>query len=127
MSAKFFVPLQEIDKAIRINCHIDHSAFKTLTLVKDGNSKNQGVGRLLFIYVASRLGFDREVICDFLAITEAEYNNKTSMLPEIYKTGEYCFTNKRNQLEEHEESCLVFYRKLLLIGNYLRYKYGYEL
>lgn len=125
MSQKFFIPLQEIDKAIRINCHIDHSAFKPLTLVKERNNKNQGTGRLLFIYIATKLGYDKEVICDYLAITATEFDNKVETLPKVYKSGKYQFLNKQKS-EDNDDTSLLFYRKLLLVGNYLRYKYDYE-
>lgn len=124
MSSKYFIPLQEIDKAIRINCHIDHSAFKPLTLVKDGNVKNQGIPRSIFIYVALKLGYDAELICDYLGITQTEYQNKVETLNKLYKTGKYCFTNKI-ALAGVDDTSLLFYRKLLLVGNYLRYKYDY--
>lgn len=126
MPEKYIIPLQEIDKAIRINCQIDHSAFKALTLVKDGNLKNQGVGRSIFIYVARKAGYDREKICDYLGITAVEFDNKVENLPQLHKAGKYFFNNKV-KAEELDETSLLFYRKLLLVGNYLRYKYDFEL
>lgn len=126
MPEKYIIPLQEIDKAIRINCQIDHTAFKSLTLVKEGNNKNQGVGRSLFIYVARKVGYDKELICDYLAITGVEYDNKVDNLPQLYRAGKYFFNNKV-KAEDLDDTCLLFYRKLLLVGNYLRYKYSFEL
>jgi hypothetical protein len=126
MQDKYFIPLQEIDRGIRINCQIDHGAFKPLTLVKEGNIKNQGVGRSLFIYVALKVGYDKEKICDYLGITANEFDNKVETLPQLYKTGKHFFVYKV-KAEDQDETCLLFYRKLLLVGNYLRYKYSFEI
>lgn len=126
MSTKYFIPLQEIDKSIRINCQIDHKAFKHLTLTKEGGAKNQGIGRRLFIYVALKAGYDQEQICDYLCITTNEFDNKVKTLNDFYRTGKYLFLNRMTDNMERDESCLLFYRKLVLVGNYLRFRYNFD-
>lgn len=124
MTAKYFIPLQEIYRAIEINSYLDPKALKALTLVKEGSTKNNGIARSVFIFVALKTGYEKEVICDYLAISGGEYDTKVAILDKLYKTGKYFFTN-RISLPEPDGAALLFYRKLLLATNYLRYKYGF--
>lgn len=125
MSAKYFIPLQEIDKAIRINSQIDHKALKSLTLAKEG-AKNQGVARRVFIYVALKVGYEPEVICDFLAITPTEFENKKKDLGTYYGKGKTLFKRHNLNADDFDEGCLLFYRKLILVCNYLRFRYDFD-
>src|SRR6266581_955080 len=120
------IPLQEIDKAIRINCVIDNHALKALTLKKHHGVNNKGVGRGLFIYVAVKCGYAKEEICDYLAITEQEFDQRTAALEGYYTQGKLLFDTIGASADYHEtaNTYVFFYRKLVLVNNYLRYKYN---
>lgn len=120
------VPLREIDKAITLNSVLDQKASKILTLKKWQNGISQGVPRCVFIYIALKAGYSPEEICDYLAINVDEFTAKQAVLPEMYATGLRLF--KSSNLDTHTgtyNAQLLFYRKLLLAQNYLRYRCGY--
>jgi len=128
MADKFSIPLLEIDRAIRLNCVIAKDSGRALTLAKKPGIRNQGVGRALFVFVALHAGHNKEEICDFLGMTEEEYEKKMHLSDEYYRCGHDLFHNKRAgdfYYTEVHETPLLFYRKLILVRNYLRYRYDF--
>ncbi len=119
------ITLQIIEQSIRKTCVIDDSAEKMLTLVKYMGTKNKGVGRSLFIFIAMQYGFEPEEICDYLRIHREEFNRKWADLDTLYAAGKQKFEkfDKKKVQVEHDETPFFFYRKLRLIYNYLRYTY----
>jgi hypothetical protein len=123
------IPFSEIDRAIRINSAIDERAPKTLSFKKWQGMNNSGLGRCIFIFVATKVGYTPEEICDYLAINMAEFNHKTREVDDLYATGRKLFEDKthRSGYTETREPYLAFYRKLLLVQNYLRYRFDYTI
>lgn len=128
MPDKLAVPLLEIDRAIRLNCRIEQHSVKPLTLVKDHGVNNKGVARSLFIYVALRTGYTREQIMDFLGIDVAEYDKQVGNSLEYYRCGRELFYKYRDPgaYRLSKDTYLFFYRKLLLVSNYIKFRYGVE-
>jgi hypothetical protein len=121
------IPLREIERSITVNCAVDKKANKTLTLYKYQTGVNKGIARCVFIYIAIKCSYNPEEICDYLAITNAEYGHKSAVLADMHDRGRELFTTKGGNFTYADTSCteLIFYRKLLLAQNYLRYRFGY--
>lgn len=129
MATKFIVPLGEIDKAIRMNCRIEEHSIKPLTLVRDQGITNKAVARSLFIYVSLRTGYQQEEVCDYLGISSDEYHKQNNKSLEYYHYGRELFTKYRSGIpyKESKDTHLFFYRKLLLVSNYLKFRYQLEI
>jgi hypothetical protein len=121
------ISLREIERSISVNCAIDRKAFKALTLTRWHTGVNQGIARCIFIYIGLKCGYSSEEICDYLAITGVEYQHKADVLDTMYAGGKELFNTIGATPSYHEmnNTYLVFFRKLLLAQNYLRYRWGY--
>lgn len=123
------ISLEAIQSAIKANCVIEKKAIKALTLERQcGQGLSiKGIGRCLFIYIARAAGYTPEEICDYLAINLREYDTKTEALEDLYVTGKKLFENSGNHFTylETRDTYLFFYRKLVLIRNYLKYRYNF--
>ena len=121
------IPLREIERSITINCAIDKKASKALTLPKWHTGVNQGLARCIFIYIALKCDYSKEEICDYLTITASEYGHKAAVLDVMYSGGRELFNTIGTTPSYHEvnNTYLVFFRRLLLAQNYLRYRFGY--
>lgn len=118
------IPFREIDRAITVNCAIDYKSNKALQFPKLKGITNQGLGRCIFIYIALQTGYDREEICDYLAMNVNEFDQKEAVLGEMYAAGKILFEGiEPGEGIEYGENHLLFYRKLLLARNYLRYRF----
>lgn len=122
------IPLREIERSITINCAIDKKASKALTLHRWHTGVNQGVGRCIFIYIAHKCSYTQEAICDYLAISSDEYNHKAAVLDDMYSGGRELFNSigAAPSYQEANATYLVFFRRLLLAQNYLRYRWGFN-
>ena len=122
------IPLREIERAITINAAIDQKASKALTFPKWQTGINQGIGRCIFIYIAHKSGYIPDEICDYLTITLAEYDHKFAVLDDLCSKGKELFNciGNNSSYSDTYNTHLVFYRKLLLAQNYLRYRFGYQ-
>jgi hypothetical protein len=123
------IALREIERAIELNSTIDKTASKVLTLQRLHTGVNQGIPRCVFIYIALKAHYNSEEICDYLAITPNEYSAKEATLAELYDQGREAFTTSSYRdpySETYHNTPLIFYRKLLLAQNYLRYRCGWE-
>lgn len=121
------ISLREIERAIALNSVLDKKASKALTLLKWQNGITQGIPRCVFIYIALKCGYNQEEICDYLAITFEEYNAKAAVLEDLRIKGRDAFTDtSHNSYTNAFHTPLLFYRKLLLAQNYLRYRCGWE-
>lgn len=123
------IPLGEIDKAIRLNCAIKPGASKALTLKVWQGVNNSGLGRCLFIYIALNAGYEKDAICDYLGINEHEFEQKSNNLPELYANGRLLFESfdGKSNYQDSRDGDLFFYRKLILICNYLRFRYDFTI
>lgn len=119
------ITLTDIDKAIKSNCIVEYNAPKALTLKKGKGQPNGGIGRSLFIYFALKIEYTPEEIFDYLGITEHEYKSKSAVLSQMYDNGKLLFEHPDAQSDVNENE-LFFYRKLVLIGNYLRYRFEWQ-
>lgn len=122
------IPLREIERSITINCAIDKKANKPLTLPKWQGLNNQGIGRCIFIFIAKRCDYDQEEICDYLTMATKEYQSKLAILDELFIHGKLLFetVGPHANYQETKDTYLLFYRKLVLAQNYLRYRCRYE-
>lgn len=126
MSAKK-IPLREIERSITVNCAVDKKANKALTLYKWQTGVNKGIARCIFIYIALKCSYSQEEICDYLTISADEYHHKLAVLDNMHSTGRDLFNSIGTKYTYADTSTteLIFYRKLLLAQNYLRYRFGY--
>lgn len=124
--ASKFIPLREIERSITINCTIDQKASKPLQLPKWQGLANQGLGRSIFIFIASHCGYSKDEICDYLTITSNEYDDKFASLNEYYTNGKRLFETIGHTAGYHQtrDNYMFFYRKLRLAENYLKYRFG---
>jgi hypothetical protein len=119
------IPLREIDRSISINCTIDKKAGKPLQLLKWHTGINQGIGRSIFIYLSHKSGYSPEEICDYLSMTAGEYNQKFEALDDLFHKGNDLFHKAGiDTYKDTYNTPLIFYRKLMLAQNYLRYRFG---
>jgi hypothetical protein len=121
------IPLREIERSITINCAIDHKSKKALQLPKRYQGlTNQGLGRCIFIYLAQQVGYMQEEICDYLTMSDTEFEHKNSIITELYDIGRMLFesTEHPTNYQDTRDNYLFFYRKLVLAQNYLRYRFG---
>lgn len=118
------ITFEAIEKAITANCMIDHSSGKPLTLIKyrGGNDNNKGLARLIFIYIARKAGYPKDSICNFLESNKKFYDDKIVQMDDLYKRGKEQFPEGKPLTED---IAVFFYRKLLLVCNYLHTHYGY--
>lgn len=123
-----YIPLWEIERSIAINCAIDRKALKPLQLPKWQGLTNQGVGRCIFIYIATFCGYNQEEVCDYLTIADQEYKDKVGMLEELYAHGKLLFETLGTDAGylETRDTYLLFYRKLILAKNYLRFRFNID-
>lgn len=121
------ISLREIERSISINCNIDKTASKSLQLTKWHTGINQGIGRSIFIYIAHNYGYTPEEICDYLIITNVEYKQKFESLHDLYTKGfELFYKESKDTYKDTYNTHLIFYRKLVLAQNYLRYRFGFD-
>jgi len=122
------IPFAEIDHAIRINSAINDSAPKTLSFKKWQGMNNSGLGLCIFIYIALKVGYTSEEICDYLGMAPGEYKSKERILTDLHDTGRLLFEERGHEASyiETKEAYITFYRKLLLAQNYLRYRFDYN-
>lgn len=120
------ITLTDIDGAIKANCSIEYNAPKPLTIKKWKGQNNGGIGRSLFIYIALKADYTPEQIYDYLGITPHEYKTKAAVVGDHYNHGKILFEHAKNQVDPNDTD-LFFYRKLILISNYLRYRFQWEL
>lgn len=120
------IPLREIERSIAINCAIDHKSGKPLQLTKWQGLTNQGLGRCIFLYIATNAGYNPEEIRDYLNMADKEYQDKSAIIDEFYDNGKFLFETMGHTAGylETRDTYLFFYRKLVLAQNYLRYRFG---
>jgi hypothetical protein len=121
-----FIPLREIERSITINCTIDQKSNKPLQLPKWQGINNQGLGRSIFIFIALKIGYDKEEICDYLTMNPTEYDTKLAHLDEYYSHGKELFETIGHAAgyQETRDNYMFFYRKLVLAENYLKYRFN---
>lgn len=120
------IPLREIERSIAINCTIDQKSNKALQLPKWQGLNNQGLGRSIFMFIALKSGYNKEEICDYLAMNSNEYENKLKVLDEYYTNGKELFETIGHTAgyQETRDNYMFFYRKLVLAENYLKYRFN---
>lgn len=120
------IPLREIERSIAINCTLDTKSQKALQLPKWQGLNNQGLGRLIFIFIAIKAGYDKEEICDYLTMNPVEYDKKLEILDDYYNNGKHLFDTIGHTAgyQETRDTYMFFYRKLVLAENYLRYRFN---
>lgn len=118
--------MREIERSIAINCTIDLKSNKALQLPKWQGLTNQGLGRSIFMFIALKAGYNKEEICDYLAMNPVEYDQKEKTLAEYYSNGKHLFDTVGHTAgyQETRDNYMFFYRKLVLAENYLRYRFN---
>jgi len=119
------INLEEIEKAIMVNCVINHHANHRLVLYRNaGPVKNTYIPRMIFIYLAEKAGFEPKDARDYIGMTKEEYEGIHKKLPRFYEHGKIFFEDRPQYFDEIP---LFFYRKLRLISNYIFRVYGVDL
>lgn len=119
------ITLEQIEQAVSVNCVIDHTNLKRLTLKKlPGPIKNTGIGRLIFIYLADKLWYTGEEIREYIGMTTEEYGTRFERLPRLIREGREAFESNPTH---YDDVPLFFYRKLRLITNYIYVTHGITL
>lgn len=119
--------LADLEYAIVKHCQIDTQEEKKLVLLKHASHKNKGLGRSLFMFCAMKMAYDRIDICSYLDMTDDEWYMRVGKLDNLYSVGREDFYNQvgtRYEKQDVENPNLFFYRKYLLVSNYLKFQFG---